>query len=69
MKKCITKEHFIHILMRVSFPILLLMMAAGISFASHSSAQELLRTKISYEAHNENLKAVLTQQSRRNFKL
>ena len=60
MKKCITKEHFIHILMRVSFPILLLMMAAGISFASHSSAQELLRTKISYEAHNESLKAVLT---------
>lgn len=59
MKKRNTKHHYIHILMKVSFPILLLFLAAGISYAVPGSAQELLSKKVSFSAQNETLKSVL----------
>ncbi len=59
MKKRNTRYHYIHILMKVSFPILLLFLAAGISYAHRGAAQELLSKKVSFTARNEPLKSVL----------
>lgn len=61
MKKRNTKYYYIHIIMKVSFPIWLLFFVTGISYASVGTAQELLHKKVSFSAQNESLKSVLTR--------
>ncbi len=61
MKKRNTNYYYIHILMKVSFPILLLFLVTGISYAHPGSAQELLRKKVSFTAKDESLKSVLNR--------
>lgn len=59
MKKRNTQHPCIHILMKVSIPILILLLATGVSHAHLTSAQELLSKKVTFIAHNESLKSVL----------
>ncbi|MGV3604568.1 MAG: SusC/RagA family TonB-linked outer membrane protein [Dyadobacter fermentans] len=61
MKKTDTNYHYIHILMKVSLPVVLLFLVTCMSYARTGSAQELLTQKVSFTAENEPLKSVIAR--------
>ena len=64
MKKSITRHYCVRLFMKISVPILLVLLLAGISYARTGLAQEMLNRKVSVQAEDAALKSVLTQISK-----
>jgi TonB-linked SusC/RagA family outer membrane protein len=64
MKKKFIKRNCIHLIMKISVPLFLVLLLGGITYAGNSHAQEMLNRKVTIEVENAELKSVLNQLSR-----